>query len=184
MDMRRNGWVLGASRISVAAALVALPLLVAGVAFAANWVTTDSAYKAGGPNVVFHQCELSNNSHDAFHSNDSHDINPTAINSSLFHGCDTEDVRINDFAFGTDRPAGFYECHAFNSPQNCDRGHAHINTSYSQIPEDYQFTLLIICEEIGHSVGLAHAGDPDSCMSVGPARHLTNHDQGLLNQHY
>ena len=163
---------------------MAAVLVIAGVAFAQNWNNDDNAYKAGGPNVVFHQCELSNNSHDAVHANDTHDIEPTAITSSMIHGCDTEDVRANDFPFGLDERTGWYECHAFNSPQNCNRGHVHINTSYSNIPEDYDRTLRLICEEIGHSVGLAHANDQDSCMSTSTAKHLTNHDKGLINQHY
>jgi hypothetical protein len=78
-----------------------------GVAWAANWTENDTVYKAGGQNVVFHQCELANNTHDAFHANNNHDIEGTCITPTLLHGCETQDVRINDFALGSGAGRGF-----------------------------------------------------------------------------
>ncbi len=178
---------------TVAAGLAALGAGVllgtlVGVGTGSNWNTTDNSYKAGDSNVWFNQCAMQANTHDAFHANDSHDIEPTDITTSLsaaHDACDTVDVRINDFGYGTNRPRGFYECHVFNSPQNCDEGHAHINTSYSAIPENYNETLEVVCEEIGHSVGLDHSDFDSSCMSNDVnARHLDGHDQGHLDDHY
>jgi hypothetical protein len=67
----------------------------------------------------------------------------------------------------------------------CDEGHAHINTSYSNIPEDYDRTLTLVCEEIGHSVGLDHSPSEFSCMGMNlEATHLGRHDITLLNANY
>lgn len=155
----------------------------AGTAFASHWLT-DGAKKAGDSNVRFDNCELANNTHDAFHNNDTHDIEVTVITSSNFHSCDTVDVRINDWPFGTDDPTGWYECHLLHSANNCDHGHVHINTSYSDIPEDYSRTLRLVCEEIGHSVGLGHSGQDGSCMSGTTAAHLNDHDKTSINNGY
>lgn len=174
-----------ATRVVLAAGIgTLLGGVVAGTAVAQNWNTTDNAYKAGGREVRFDSCDLMNNTEDGFHANDTHDIEPTVINTSLYHSCDTIDVRINDYDFGTNEPTGWYECHTFNSSQNCNTGHVHINTSYSDIPEDYQRTLRLVCEEIGHSVGLAHANDTDSCMSGSTAAHLTPHDKQMIDANY
>lgn len=111
----------------------------AGIGFVGNWVTTDSAYKAGDADVWFHQCAMTTNTHDAFHSNDSHDIEPTKITTHLsaaHDACGVEDVRINDYGYGTNTFIGWYECHEKHSAQNCDKGHAHINTSYSEHPRE------------------------------------------------
>lgn len=179
VGMDRGGRRLEAAAVVVA---VAVGILVgAATAFASHW----QGPKAGGSNVRFDSCELSNNSHDALHSNDSHDIEPTDITSSIYHSCDTVDVRINDWPFGTDDPYGWYECHQYHSADNCDHGHAHINTSYDFIPEDYDRTLSLVCHEIGHSVGLGHAGQDGSCMvAVGWPKHFTDHDGDAINSHY
>jgi predicted Zn-dependent protease len=50
--------------------------------------------------------------------------------------------------------------------------------------EDYSRTLRVVCEEIGHSVGLDHQGTSDSCMSASTAAHLDGHDKYMINQHY
>ena len=189
---RRGNFSRRAWSRAVALPIAAIMLFVGGFyvgsAWAGNWTTTDNAYKAGDSNVVFDQCALQTNTHNAFHANDSHDIEPTQITTTLYHrGCDTDDVRINDYAYGTSRPTGWYECHAFHSSQNCNRGHAHINTSYSNIPENYNRTLTLVCEEIGHSVGLAHrkSGEPASCMGADLSwLHLSGHDQTVINNHY
>jgi hypothetical protein len=127
------------------------------------------------------------NTHDAFHGNDTHDIEITRISSSMsssHEACDTVDVRINDYNYGTDKPTGWYECHVWHSSTSCDQGHAHINTSYGDIPEDRGRTMRLVCEEIGHSVGLDHSGEDASCMSASTARHLTDHDENTINGHY
>lgn len=175
--------MLAAGTVAIAVGVV----LGTGIALAGNWVTTDNAYKAGDADVWFNQCALTTTTHNAFHNNDSHDIEPTQITTHLsaaHDACDTEDVRINDFGYGTDNARGWYECHAFHSSQNCDKGHAHINTSYSTVPENYDETEEVVCEEIGHSVGLAHTSATSSCMSTSDSSHLDGHDKDVINNHY
>lgn len=171
--------------------------LAYGVAFAGNWGPDDRSYKAGDSNVNFHQCnlDLDGNTHEAFHNNNDHDIAPTAIRPYLYHGCDTVDVRINGYAYGFGEGSygyGWYECHDFYSAEGCDKGHVHINTSYSFIPENYGDTLTVVCQEVGHSVGLGHRArsNETSCMSLVldrsdlTARHLDAHDWDHINAHY
>lgn len=182
----------------VVGALLACALgisLGVGVASAVNWDANDGSYKAGDSNVYFHQCKLSPNTHQAFHSNDQHDIEPTDIDTYLYHGCTNVDVRINDGPYGFgDKSYGYgrYECHAKYHPQGCDKGHVHINTSWYFIPENYSDTLSLMCQEIGHSVGLGHRRRENntSCMSLVEQRydlnacHLDSHDIWHLNDRY
>lgn len=150
-------------------------------ASASHWL--GSGYGAGPNDIWFHMCELNDNTHTAMHSNGDHDIGPTRITRVEQHGCDTVDVKINDYHYGLDNDTGWYECHdRLNG--FCNMGHAHINLSYDNISEDYSRTLRLVCEEIGHSVGLDHRGDTDSCMSASNAAHLDAHDKEVINNHY
>lgn len=160
-----------------------------------NWDAGDNSYKAGDSNVYFAQLKLSYNVHQAFHSNDQHDIEPTDIDTYTPHGCTNRDVRINDGPYGFGENSygyGWYECHAWYHPQGCDRGHVHINTSWYFIPENYSDTLSLVCQEIGHSVGLGHRRRENntSCMSKVEYRydlnafHLDGHDTWHINDRY
>jgi len=110
------------------------------------------------------------------------------------HGCDTVDVRIDWVRAGTgpQDSYGYYECHIFYSPQGCDRGHVHINVSWGFLPEDFSDTLTVVCQEVGHSVGLGHRprSNGTSCMSRVidrsdlTAAHLDSHDRGHINANY
>jgi hypothetical protein len=133
--------VLGALVSMLAVGLAADP------ASAGNW----RGHDAGGRNINFQMCNLSNNTHDAFRNNGDHDIGPTAIVREEVYGCYTYDVFINDFEYGTDDYRGWWECHRWSDANTCDHGHAHINKSYPSIPEDYGVTLSVVCEEIGHT---------------------------------
>lgn len=160
--------------------------LLAGSASAGNWTGRRAGDDPQG-DVRFSQCNLMTNTHDAFHSNDSHDIEPTQVQTHLYHTCTAYEVYMNDLAYGTDDPTGWYECHQYDPyPNICLEGHAHINTSYSNIPEDYNRTLTLVCEEIGHSVGLDHISLSTSCMSAYlSALHLDqDHDWWHLNVNY
>jgi hypothetical protein len=163
--------------------------LFGGVSRASNWNEVDQIYKAGTNSTVqFHECNLSPNTHDAFHANNDHDIAPTDIFTTLAHSCNEAEVRINDAEFGLSQPKGFYHCHAMSGPQNCSNAHAHINRSYPDIPENYGPTEHVVCEEIGHSVGLGHHSQNsnlDSCLVLlSGKRHLAGHDKNHLNDNY
>jgi len=169
-----------------AVTLVALGF-VAGSALANNWLTSN-AKKAGDRDVYFWQCNLNDTVHDHFHHNDAHDIDPTDISTHLAHDCDIRDVGVEDATYGLDDPQGFYHCHELHSADVCDKGEVHINLSYPKLPEDPDHTRSVVCEEIGHSVGLGHRSDRDSCMKSPSAdsdsNHLDGHDKGHLDNHY
>lgn len=165
--------------------------LAAGTVFAYNWNTGDRVYKAGDSNVYFHQCNLSPNAntHPAFHNNDRHDIEPTDIDTYLYHGCTTVDMRINGYPYGFGDNSygyGWYECHALYSPQGCDKGHIHV--SWGFIPEDYSDTLTLVCQEVG--LGHRARRNGTSCMSLiyyrydMTAFHLDRHDKRHINNRY
>lgn len=173
---------LGSLYVLVSALSVGLTY---NVAYASHWLG-GTAYKAGDRDVYFHQCELDyyGNTHETFHDNGDHDIGPTVITRHEVHGCNIVDVRVVGEAYGTNMPTGWYHCHKNYSANGCDKGEVHINTSYGNIPEVYSRTLRLMCEEIGHSVGLGHRSDPDSCMSGSTAAHLDAHDKEAINNNY
>lgn len=142
-------------------------------------------WKAGDLNVNFYQCDLSTNTHDGFHANDAHDIDPTDIISLNYHLCGENDVTVWDEAYGGN-VSGWTECHAWHSASNCNIVHVHINTSLSNIPENRTDTFYLACHELGHSVGLMHSSDANSCMrqAWGSGLHLTAHDIAHLNTLY
>lgn len=164
--------------------------LVGRTAGANNFNQTDQSFKAGTNNVVFfNECNLGATIHQVFHANNDHDIAPTDINPDLVHTCIETEVRINDAEFGLSEFRGFYHCHQFfPNPQTCSISHVHINRSYSDIREDYGRTESVVCEEIGHSVGLGHLSQNsslDSCMVLTrDLRHLSAHDKNHLNDNY
>lgn len=135
--------------------------------------------------INFDLCDLNAGIHDAWHSNNSHDIAPTDINPTHAHSCATVEVRVNDSFYGLNQPPGWWECHD-GSPSVCLSGHVHINLdkagSYSTA-----LKLALICQEVGHSVGLAHADTGNSCMHNPLStlrQHLVQHDIDILNSQY
>lgn len=172
---------------SVAAAL---GMLLTSAALAANWDGPNDGNQgwavAGGNPVDFTQCDLNATVHDFFHSNNDHDIAPTNINPNGTHACSTIDVGIGDDNFFSGF-RGFAECHDFVSPNTCNVAHAHIDLSHPDVPENFFLTLRVVCQEIGHTVGLRHrVSSADSCMWNGAATsaHLDSHDTSVLNSHY
>lgn len=168
------------------------PLIAAVVGVLASSISLSPAsatnllgHDAGDSNIYFTMCQLDATTHATFHDNDNHDINSTQITSINQHTCSEIDVFITDGAYGTDDPTGWWECHVWFDGNTCDKGHVHINISYSNIPEDYNRTLTLMCEEVGHSVGLDHSGATDSCMSANlSALHLNPHDRAHLDALY
>jgi hypothetical protein len=172
-----------ASLLAVSTALV-LAGFRAAPALAQNWLGFTAS---GDPVVSFDQCNLTTTVHDAFHDNNSHDIEPTDIDSQLVHSCTTIDVGVFDNSYPQPGP-GFYECHDFNDAGTvCLIGHVHMDTDDPGIPEDSGFTLEVLCQEVGHSVGLDHAFNAvePTCM-IGTSQHLRvpGHDQGHINANY
>jgi hypothetical protein len=75
--------------------------LAQGVAYAGNWVYDDGSYKAGNSEVYFALCNLKSNTHDWFHDNDSHDIEPTDITTVVYHDCENVDVAVHDYDYAS-----------------------------------------------------------------------------------
>jgi hypothetical protein len=141
--------------------------------------------------VGFNQCALTTKMHDVFHDNDAHDIAPTDIDSPLYHdGCkdgldvDEYDVRVNDYNYGDNGKLGWAECHYLNTSEVCEAAHAHINLYYDNYT--YGEARSLMCEEIGHTVGLGHRASTDwTCMSQQwNQEHLDGHDIQHLNDLY
>jgi hypothetical protein len=177
------------ARVSAASIGLAFAAFLAGTALAGHWLE-DGAKDAGDANVAFDQCNLSDTVHNKFHANDDHDIEPTTITTLQAHSCDIRDVGIEDAGYGLDDPPGWYHCHELVSAFVCDKGEAHINLSYSYIGADGPAeTHEVVCEEIGHSVGLGHRPESSSsCLGPlelsNPENHLDGHDKDTLNDNY
>lgn len=183
LGKRMTGWEAVLMGVFGALASVLAVGLTSNPASAGNWLN----FKAGDNQVYFHQCDLRDKTHDAFHNNSDHDILPTDINPHQYHGCDTVDVRINDGQYFDESAYGWYECHDDVDRPVCDHGHVHINSKYDFLFNDNGTMLSLVCEEIGHSVGLAHrpSGDESSCMSQRwESRHLDSHDTNTIDNHY
>lgn len=168
-------------KVGAAVALVTLWLTAASVAaWAGNWL----GFTAGGNNTVeFDECSLTTQMHTAFHSNDNHDIAPTAITSVGYHRCDQSEVQVRDASYGTNDPPGWWHCHVWGPAGICSYGEVHLNLSYSYTVNS---ALHLVCQEIGHSVGLDHPTSGLSCMreAMWSNLHLIQHDINLINANY
>jgi hypothetical protein len=156
-------------------------LLVSTTALANNWDkrTGLDAW------IRYELCDLNVGQHDAWHDNNTHDIVPTELSVDHFHECTTVEVRVNDTSYGSNQGPGWWECHDGSSTV-CYSGHIHINTDkvngYSSA-----LKLALMCQEVGHSVGLAHADSGLSCMNnplSTDRQHLVRHDTDLIDANY
>jgi hypothetical protein len=174
--MPRQGRI--AARPLVLACFVILAALPA-VASAGN----DLGHKAGSnATVTFNHSLLETNAHNAAHYNDENSIEPTDISTTLYHETAGMEVNIYDYAYGNTGWYGRWYCRAW-SGSVCLEGVVQINLSYG--PYTVTEMRSLMCEEVGHSVGLAHSGETASCMSQRWDRTLlTSHDKGILNARY
>ncbi len=137
--------------------------------------------------IDFQQCELTTKYHDAWHLNNDHDIEPTDVVVTTGHTCDNLDVRVNDWDYGANGKAGWWECHSVaGDGVTCDTGHVHINLNTTKTDGE---ALHILCQEIGHSVGLGHRPDATTatCMDNSDSwdkRHLDAHDSNVINSNH
>jgi hypothetical protein len=171
--------------------LITLTLLVSVIVSKAPVAASNFGYwwadiiDGADSNIRLDQCNLSNKFHNAFHDNDTHDIEATDIGTDLYHSCDTIDIYVNDYDYGDNRRAGWWECHRwYMNVATCDQGHVHINTYYDTYTQNQALSLM--CEEIGHAFGLEHRdSSAPSCMSQQwDELHLDSHDRGHLNANY
>lgn len=169
--------------------LVYLLELSAGAAIAGN----ANGYRAGLDSTVsFNHSSLTTIFHDAAHTTDSTDIEPTDITTSLFHDTAGKEISIYDFTYES-QYYGWYECHASewkNQKTICYNGHVHIDL-FDPPGGSYSVTEAnaLMCQEVGHSVGLAHSVQWGSCMyDPLPTRwfetDFSTHDDGVVNGIY
>jgi hypothetical protein len=165
------------------------PLIVALTAFVAILPTTiasagnDLGHKAGSnATVTYNSSLLGTNAHDALHYNDNNSIEPTDISTLHYHETAGLEVNVYDYSYGNTGWYGRWYCRRW-SGSICLEGVVQINLSYGPYTTTEMRSLM--CEEFGHSVGLAHSSESASCMSQRWDRTLlTSHDKGILNAKY
>lgn len=171
------------SRVWQTALALGAALLLFGprAALASNWLggfTPDTDYGYLG----YHLCNVNGSTGSAFDQNRNHDLEGH-VPTVAWYSCGTADyieVQVMDDYYGESAQIGWWECHS--AYDNCSFGHVHINLS--DLPFSY---MALVCQEVGHSVGLAHTGNPNSCMNnpvTYDRQHLSGHDKFTLDQHY
>lgn len=163
--------------------------LLIGVSAGTAQAGNANGYRAGGnSDVSFDQVNLTTIFHNAFHSANATDVAPTDISTTLTHNAFSGEVSVMDASYQS-IAFGWYECHdgdLIAGTYYCWQGHVHIDLydppggSYSDLE-----ARSLMCEEVGHSVGLAHSGEDASCMSQQWDRdNFSGHDDGVLNGIY
>jgi len=146
--------------------------------------TNNNGWRTGTNSTIsFGQCNLTSLFHTAAHDVDVQ-VESTQVTTTLLHSCDDGETRVFDFAYDS-AFFGKWECHQF-AGNICVMGHVHIDLvdppggSYSDVEAQ-----SLMCEEIGHSVSLAHSSENGSCMSQQwDEQNLSTHDKGVINSVY
>lgn len=170
--------------------LIGLLLTTTGGAFATN----DLGNKAGTDSTVtFLKYYLTATVSSAFDFNDTNSIEVTSITTTIYVTTSGDndiyypkEVNVYDFDYGDTGWYGQYYCQTWGGGNVCSVGKVLINL-YPEPPLPLNDTEArsLVCEETGHSVGLDHSGDSDSCMSQDWNDNLLNaHDKGILNGRY
>ena len=168
---RRSGRTVGAA---VAAILLSTTMVQAGNVL---------GHRAGGNNIVtFNQSALTDNIHNAAHFVDDNSIEPTDISTTLFHSDPGKEVQIYDWNYGDTGWYGRWFCQSWGAGNVCLDGRVQINLFWAY---NQQQARSLVCEEVGHAVGLAHSGEDGSCMSQQwDETLLSPHDKAHLNAIY
>lgn len=166
---------------------------MAGVATASNRFPTNN--KAGANSTVtFRHLNLASTFHDAAHDTDTTDVEPTDVYTLIYHD-GTREVTINDYDYNNPYGYGWYECHdeyLSGGLLICLDSHVHIDTylyGNTQNPPGTSYSTTearsLMCEEVGHAIGLAHSSEANSCMSQDWGEtDWTVHDDGVVNSIY
>lgn len=166
-------------------ATVALLFVLAGQSVAYNWL---GYYLGTDQAVVFRQCNLETAHHDAFHWNDTNNVEPNSyINTTLYHSCLEDEVEVLDGGYGDTSWLGRWYCQSWQSSTVCAYGNVQINLdkepSSGWTTTDWRH---LSCQEVGHSVMLDHHADSspswyESCMGGPGTVWLDTHDHSELN---
>jgi len=132
--------------------------------------------------ITFHQYYLDTQFHDAFHHTDSNDIEPTDITTSLWGhaGGTIREVNVYDYV-SLSSDFGWATCGSL-SGSTCSQWTVVMNQSYSYTNSQAE---SLMCEEVGHSVGLDHRFLDGTCMSQQwDEYHIDTHDHNHLDSLY
>lgn len=166
-------------------------LTAVGVASGAN----NNGIKAGANSTVtFLKYYLTATVSAAFDFNDLNNIEFSDITTTIYTTTneDTDihypkEVNVYDFDYGDTGWYGRYYCNTWGAGNICSVGIVNINLFLQPpLPLNNIEARSLMCEEVGHAVGLAH--EPvatDTCMSQDWFDTLLNdHDLGILNARY
>lgn len=145
--------------------------------------TNVTGWRAGtNSTVTFNKSSLTALFDAAFNYNDANSIEPTDINTLVFVNTFPEEVNVYDAYYGDTGWYGIWDCQSYSLPY-CYQSRVRINLS----ARNYSLadSRSLICEEVGHSVGLDHHYGWQSCMSQSwNQTKLDSHDMDHLNSIY
>ena len=115
----------------------------------------------------------------------SESVNPTDITLQIAidQAAANWEVNIYDANYGDTGWAGHWNCQVWGSMTVCTQGRVRLNQVVSYTNQEAK---SLACEEIGHSLGLAHSNEVNaSCMSQQwNQTKLSTHDRNHLNSIY
>ncbi len=166
--------------------IAALAGVLALVTSRAVLASNDLGHTAG-PNstVTFLQDNLTTSVHNAFHWNDSHNVEPLDLTTTLYHSGQDREVNVHDKDYGDVGWAGRWWCSGWDTTFTiCWFGEVDIDLVDGQPPSG-SYANHLLCHEVGHALGLAHTG-ASSCMNPS-ATTITGysiHDKSIINAKY
>jgi hypothetical protein len=149
---------------------------LAGVGLASHW----GGYTAGNDKEVdFCLVDLTSDMHDAYHWNEDNNVVWSDVFPTSSHTPCLGEVDVFDGDYGDTNWSGFYDCLDFDDPV-CSWGRIRLNLFYSH---DLSARRWVVCQEVGHSLGLNHSSDSNSCMknTYDSSPWLTSHDLAEIN---
>jgi len=176
------------TRHSVTRFIRVLGILAIGLAVMVGGSSVASATNLTGlttgtnSTISFRQYYLGTQFHNAFHHTDSNDIEPTDIRTDLYgHGGGLErEVNVYDYASASG-DYGWATC-VSASGATCWQWTVVMNQSFTYTDRQAE---SLMCEEIGHSVGLDHRFVDGTCMSQQfDEYHIDTHDHNHLDALY
>lgn len=182
--------------------VAAMVLLLGAVypALASNWGSTGSAGVVGTTNAVsllpdrtmtVKRVELTSSYSNAVFAIVTDRYNPTDLVASVganTNSCPTSDrICVFDHDYGNNNLYGWTACHSGSAGSNPSRTCAHqwvrLNLFYTP-----PSSSRLVCHELGHTVGLRHGGETNSCVyspiADSTTTSLTTQDVNHINAHY
>jgi hypothetical protein len=172
------------------AALIAAGLAAtAATAVATNFGAGGGIYYTDNNIVTFHYALLDGVFADSTNWVRINELEPTRLVTGT--GTTTEesaaDVSVFDANYGDSGWWGVAECMVLQSATICEHHHVRINRFHSPGGDGWSATerRSILCEEIGHTLGLRHRDASGTCMSQRwNETHFNSHDDDHINARY